>query len=91
MAVGPNPEDHRIFWWGIELFQDKWFPDTGKLEKVALAAIERADRWSPAERVSVAISAFHANRLDLARKLTRGDEEFAALDAHLRMHQQRGQ
>jgi hypothetical protein len=88
---GPDPEDHRIFWWGLELYQAKWFPDAAKLEAVAQAAIQRADRWSPTERVSVAVSAFHADRLDLARRIIRGDEELETLDAQIKLHQQHDQ
>jgi hypothetical protein len=91
VRYGPDPEDCRIYWWGLELFQAKWFKDDAKLEKMAQLVLERAEFWSSDERVSAAISLFHAGRLELARGLMRGDEEFEALEAHIKLHKEQDQ
>ena len=91
LQFGPDPEDFRTFWWGLEMFQEKWYNDAAKLDKVAQLVTERAVRWSPEERVLAAISLFHAGRLETARGLLRDGEEVEGLEAHIKLHKEQDQ
>jgi tetratricopeptide (TPR) repeat protein len=81
-AIALAPGEYSVLWWGLEMYQPKWYPNANKLKFVADAALKAAPTFSDEERLDLAKSMQHGGLGKLAEKLVRRPEDLETLKKH---------
>jgi tetratricopeptide (TPR) repeat protein len=85
LRLQPNRMD--VYWWGLQLYQPKWYEDRAKLTTVARMAAGVANRWTPQQRVYIAVYTYVAGLPELAQTIVRADDERTALQDSIKLYE----
>jgi tetratricopeptide (TPR) repeat protein len=84
-----QPMDSDVYWWGVQLYQPKWYRNDAKVAQVIRAAAQAAarygDQWSPPDRLDLAMGLIEARHGDLAKRVVRTKLERDKLREYLMM------
>lgn len=81
-AIALAPGEYSVLWWGLEMYQPKWYGNANKLKFVAEAALKAAPTLNDEERLDLAKSMQHGGLGKLAEKLIRRPEDLETLKKH---------
>jgi len=81
-AIALAPGEYPVLWWGLEMYQPKWYENANKLKFVAEAALKVADTLDDERRLELAKSMQHGGLGKLAEKMVRREEDRETLRKH---------
>jgi len=85
-AYALDSTSHDVLWWGIQLYQPKWYGNPKRLEALGNAAVKVGADWPWAQRLELAMPLYVAGLPNIAEQLVKTDEERKTFYEHVQRH-----